>query len=355
MALRRAAPPFDVAWLRASADRWLLPRKQDKVASSSNGLRGLGQGSSDLRPLAVECCGATGAVPILVAAVNEAIGDASWHELALIFRQLEVWYPILHRSDAERPWWEKQAASNQSTAGVVEEVNVANETAMVDVSALEDARFYTCQGQIRRSWAYDEEVKRCITCRKVSKEIPGGVDIQWGHPASRWAHGFTNVASGSTHCDHCLTCEDCRDRRAADDDDRDYDDVRELGDGFTGTAGGCGVCGDLVCGACACPGEYDEFEQLQWLYLVCDRCDNYFCREECCGMENPPEHTAHTGRWNELNYYPEEVFCVNCCTVEELAMSAAMRCGQYEDVTYPIQPTRVVNLYDDPVVKEENP
>ena len=40
-------------------------------------------------------------------------------------------------------------------------------------------------------------------------------------------------------------------------------------------------------------------------------------------------------------------------------MSAAMRCGQYEDVTYPIQPTRVVNLYDDPdeaempVVKEE--
>ena len=72
-------------------------------------------------------------------------------------------------------------------------------------------------------------------------------------------------------------------------------------------------------------------------------------------MENPPELTAHTGRWNELNYYPEEVFCVNCCTVEELAMSAAMRCGQYEDVTYPIQPTRVVNLYDDPVVKEENP
>ena len=73
-------------------------------------------------------------------------------------------------------------------------------------------------------------------------------------------------------------------------------------------------------------------------------------------MENPPEHT---GKWYELNDYPEEVFCVNCCTVEELAMSAAMRSGQYEDVTYPIQPTRVVNLYDDPdeaempVVKEE--
>ena len=118
-ALRRRSDQYDEAWLRAQAKEWLSPRPKEADAS------GLGEGSSELMPIAIICCKHSGAAKLLVAAVNGMIRNADWTELALTFRQLEAWRESMHRQDAELPWWELKAKDNSVGMASFEKVDLA--------------------------------------------------------------------------------------------------------------------------------------------------------------------------------------------------------------------------------------
>ena len=112
--LRFHPEPFDESWLRNAYEVWLRPREQAVDNDGPRGTRGLGSGSRQLMPLAIASCKVDGSATILVKAINELIGAADWHELALVLRQVELWHSSVHRADAERPWWELMAAESST-------------------------------------------------------------------------------------------------------------------------------------------------------------------------------------------------------------------------------------------------
>ena len=120
--LRQREEPVDESWLRDAATLWLRPRRHadealTREARNLQNSDGCLVSAYELPPLALACCNFAGAAAILVEAVNRMIDTENWHELALTFRQLEVWRRSMHRQEAELPWWELAAAAAAAAAG----------------------------------------------------------------------------------------------------------------------------------------------------------------------------------------------------------------------------------------------
>ena len=113
--LRSSMQSTSVEELSAGALKWLSPR-DGEVA-----------GGRSLPPRALQTARATGAAAVIVLAVNEAIRDGDWHELALILKQVELCHDSLHRAKAELPWWELASRTRSAQAEVHEHLDLTRD------------------------------------------------------------------------------------------------------------------------------------------------------------------------------------------------------------------------------------
>ena len=113
--LRNSMQSTSVEELRAAALNWLSPR-DGEVA-----------GGRSLPPRALQTARATGAGAVIVLAVNEAIRDGDWHELALILKQVELCHNSLHRAKTELPWWELASRTRSAPAEVHEYLDLTRD------------------------------------------------------------------------------------------------------------------------------------------------------------------------------------------------------------------------------------
>ena len=96
------------------------------------------------------------------------IADSDWNELALTFRQLEVWYRSAHRVDAEQPWWELEAAGTARVLNAVETARDGHQLvsySLVDLARREDPGGCDTPLNIEDALATAEpHVKRDVVC-----------------------------------------------------------------------------------------------------------------------------------------------------------------------------------------------